>query len=300
MEGANILLAASYSLTIAAYDLATGTAHPEFEIQNSQANRLLTRPRESVFYAAGYSYVLLYDIQKKTRKPIQSFVAHEGNVTDLDLSPTLIVTAGDDKTLKTWDRRTYQTGVAVRTSAGNNSVQILTAQQQLVSANESGFVELYDLRNQQVIASVKMSDKPVRSVALAPDGRRVIAAGQDGKIFCYACDEGNLTELYHTQASNDIQLRTVISPDGRSFAATAANNTARIWNLENGDLKQSMVASDERVWIWDAAFTQDSAKLCTGGSDGVCRMFDCENGRMEMSFPPAEKCVSCIAILSLG
>jgi G protein beta subunit-like protein len=300
MEGTNFLLAASYSLSIAAYDIATGSAHSDFEIQNSQANRLVTRPRESVFFAAGYSYVLLYDMQKKVRKPTQSFVAHEGNVTDLDLSPTLIVTSGDDKTLKTWDRRTYQAGVIVRTTSANNSVQILSSQHILVSGNESGFVELHDLRNQQLLSSVKISGKPVRSVALAPDGRRVIAAAQDGKLFCYTCDDGILTELYHTQASNDIQLRTVISPDGRSFAATAANNTAKIWNLENGDLKQSLVASDERVWIWDAAFTQDSAKLCTGGSDGVCRMFDCENGRMELSFPPAEKCVSCIAILSLG
>jgi G protein beta subunit-like protein len=301
MEGANILLAASYSLSIAAYDLATGAPHSsEFEIQNSQANRLLTRPRESVFYAAGYSYVSLYDINKKSRKAIQTFVAHEGNVTDIDLSPTSIITAGDDKTLKTWDRRTYQSGVVVRTPSPNNAVQIIAARQQLVSANESGFVELYDLRTQQALASVKMSDKPVRSVAVAPDGRRVIAAGQDGKIFCYGCEDGVLTERYQAQGSNDIQLRAVISPDGRSFAVTAANNTVKVWNLDNGELKQSLISSDERVWIWDAAFTQDSAKLCTGGSDGVCRVYDCENGRIENSFPSLEKCISCIAILSLG
>jgi G protein beta subunit-like protein len=300
MEGSEILLAASYTLSIAAYDLATGCPHREFEIQNSQANRLVTRPRESVFYAAGYSYVLLYDIEKKARKPIHFFVAHEGNVTDIDLAPSSIITAGDDKTLKTWDRRTCQAGVVIRTLGANNAVQAVPARQQLVSANECGFVELHDLRSQRTLASAKMSDGPVRSVALAPDGRRVIAAAQDGKVCCYSCEDGALTEVYHTQASNDIQLRAVVAPDGRSFATTAANNTAKIWALDRGELRQSLVASDGRVWIWDAAFTQDSARLCTGGSDGVCRIYDCENGRIENAFPPLEKCVSCIAILSFG
>jgi hypothetical protein len=85
----------------------------------------------------------------------------------------------------------------------------ISFQQFLASGSEDGFVELHDLRNQQLL----------RSVAIAPDGRHVITAAQDGKLFCHTRDDEILIELYYTQASNTVQLRCVI------------------WNLENRDLK---------------------------------------------------------------
>jgi G protein beta subunit-like protein len=299
MDSSPVLLAASYTLVITAYDLNTGSFRADYEIQNSQANRLVARRGETCFFAAGYSYVLQYDLQKKGRKASQNFVAHEGNVTDLDLTPTMIVTAGDDKTLKTWDRRkSYQSEVVIRTQSANNCVQILpSGAPEIIAGNEAGFLELYDLRSSGLLCAVKMTDKPIRSLAVPRDSLRIIAAAQDGKTSCYSAEGDTLTEQYRIQAHNDIQLRTVVSPDGKSFATTAANNSARVWDMENGDLRQSLASSDERVWIWDAAFTSDSAKLCTGGSDGICRMFDCENGRMEMTFPAVDKCISCLTIL---
>ena len=292
------IFAASYTLIITGFNLESGVPTKEVEMQNSQANRLIAIPSEHKLLAAGYSYVFVFDTKIKSKKPVATFLAHEGNVADIALGQTLIVTCGDDKTIKVWERRTFQNVHTITTKSANNTVCLVSNGAQCVSGNEDGFVELHDMRNATTVAEVRVSNRPVRSVAATPDGTVVIVAAQDGRVVAFDVEDGKLVERYRINAHNDVTLRVAVAPAGDFFATTAANNTARIWSVSEGAMKQSLVASDERVWIWDVAFTQDGKKVITGGSDGSVRMFNCDDGRMEMTYPQAEKAVSCIAIMT--
>jgi WD40 repeat protein len=202
MGSSPVLLAASYKLIITAYDLGRRSVRADCEFQNSQGNHLISRPRESCFFAAGYSYILQYDLQKKGRKAVQNFVAHEGNVTDLDLTPTLIGTTGDDKTLKMWNRcKSFQGEVVIQTQSAKNCVQIIqSGSPHIIVGNEAGFLGLYDLRNSGLPYTVKMTNKPNWSLSVSGDGRRMIAAAQDGKTSRYSTDRDSLTGQYRIQA----------------------------------------------------------------------------------------------------
>ena len=294
------LFAASYTLVVTGFDLESGAPKKEVEMQNSQANRLLAIPGEHKLLAAGYSYVFVFDTKIKSKKPVATFLAHEGNVADMALGQTVIATCGDDKTVKIWERRTFQSVHTITTKSANNCICLVSNGTQCVTGNEDGFIELHDTRTATTVTEIRISNRPVRSVAATSDGQVVIAAAQDGRVVAFDVEEGKLNERYRISAHNDVTLRVVISPTNDLFATTAANNTARLWSLQDGAMKQSLVASDERVWIWDAAFTQDGKKVVTGGSDGSLRMFSCENGRIEMLYPQAEKAVSCIAIMAGG
>ena len=293
-----VLLAASYDLRVHQFDLSTGSIVNDFEIPNSQANRIVVPPGDHRFYVAAYSYLMAYDLEMKSKKPTQAFVVHDSNVTDVCVTSNVLFTCGEDKSIKTWDRRTQQAQVQISTKDCLNAM-ILPNSHEVLVGGESGQLALWDTRNSNCVFQMNTVKSPVRSLALAPDGVSFLTAYMNGATVKYKIDGQSFSEVYKIQAHNETQLKVAVSPDGRVFATAAADNRVKLWNLETGDLRHEMFPSDEREWIFDVAFTADSSKLCAGGSDGLCRTWDLETGRIFMQMQQQlEKCVSAVAIWS--
>ena len=297
-----ILLAASYNLTINAFDLSTGNFVKDFEISNSQANKIEALS-DGKFYVASYSYFFSYDFNSsKSKKPTTAVVAHEGNVTDIMVLPNVILTCGDDKKVKLWDRRSNNCQTTIITKGQNNALVNFPATNQIIVGDENGCLSSYDLRapSTDPLQSSKLDDLPVRALSQSPDNEHFIAALQNGftKCFTTKTNDGSFSELYSINAHSDVQLNCKYSPNGKLFATCAANNSARIWDAATGGMKQSLIPSEMREWIWDVCFTPDSLSLCTGGTDGTCREYGVENGRILISLPTIDKCVSAIAVIS--
>lgn len=294
----SILLAGSYNLMITAFDLETTAPICEFEIQNTQANKIVTSG-DHKFYAASYSYVFAYDFYSKAKKSTQAVIAHEGNVTDLILQSNIFLTCGDDKKVKIWDRRTAQNTIAITTKNQDNAIVFIPTLNQVIAGDENGCLTSYDIRNSNTIKTLKIDEGPIRTMALAPDGNSFLVAAQSGITRSYkVADSEVFNEVFRIQAHNDFQLSCAYSPNGKLFATSAANNTVRLWDAGNGDMKQTIISSEMREWIWGVAFTADSTQLVAGGTDGVCKAYDVENGRILMAFPQIDKCISAIGILS--
>lgn len=327
--GTHILLAAQYNLVIAAFDLQTGQVVKEFEISNSQANKMINSP-DHRFYVASYSYVFAYDFESKSHKPIQNTVAHEGNVSDIVLSNFVMLTCGDDKKVKLWDIRTNTCQLTVNTKSQNNAIVYYPdTYNQLIVGDENGYITSYDLRTNNRLKEVKVDNLPVRAMSQSVDNIHFIAAMQSGNTKCFQVnssqqsqpqaqlsilqpastaqnsDSSNnagfdpFSELYSIHAHNDVQLNCCYSPNGQLFATCSSNNTARIWDAHSGDMKQNLVPSEMREWIWDICFTPDSLNLCMGGTDGICKQYDVENGRITMSLPKLDKIVSAITVMKI-
>ena len=298
MTSSEFLLAASYDLRVHQFDLSNGSLVGDFEISNSQANRIVVPPGDRRFYVAAYSYIMAYDLEMKSKKPTQAFVAHDSNVTDICVTSNALFSCGEDKAIKTWDRRAQQMQAQILTKDCLNSM-ILASPHEVIVGGETGQISVWDTRNSNCVFQVNTIKAPVRSLSLAPDGVSFLAAYMNGATVKYRIDGSSFSEVYKIQAHNETQLKVAVAPDGRTFATAAADNRVKLWNLESGDLRQEMFPSDEREWIFDVAFTADSSKLCAGGSDGLCRMWDLETGRIFMQMQQQlEKCVSAVAIWS--
>lgn len=323
----NILLAAQYNLIITAFDLSTGQAVKEFEISNSQANKMINAPNNH-FYVASYSYVFAYDFESKSHKAIQNTVAHEGNVSDIVLSNSVMITCGDDKKVKIWDIRTNSCQVTINTKSQNNAVVYYPdTYNQIIVGDESGYITSFDLRTANRLKELKVDNLPVRAMSQSVDNIHFIAAMQNGNTKCFQvglCSSETknqsqsilkpqetettsnqteslepFSELYSIHSHNDVQLNCCYSPNGQLFATCASNNTARIWDAHTGDMKQNLIPSEMREWIWDICFTPDSLNLCMGGTDGICKQYDVENGRITMSLPKLDKIISAITVIAI-
>lgn len=295
-----LLLAASYDLKVHAFDVASGNLVDQFEIANSQANRIIVPPSEHRFYIAAYSYIFSFDLELKTKKPIQAIPAHESNVTDICVTPdgNGLISCGEDKTIKLWDRRTGQQQKTLITKDVLNTMVLLPNAHNIIVGGESGQISIWDIRNSSCLSTDTIVKSPVRSISLAPNGSCIVAAYMNGLAVNFDMKDISLTEKYRIQAHNETQLRCVISPDSKMFATSSGDNSTKLWNLENGELKHTLIASDEKDWIFDVSFTADSTRVCTGGSDGICRVWDVRNGRPLVAMNQVEKCVSGIAVWS--
>ena len=67
------------------------------------------------------------------------------------------------------------------------------------------------------------------------------------------------------QAHKDYLTRVLLSPDVKHLATCSADTTVKIWSVSpNYDFKVDKVLQGHQRWVWDCAFSADSAYLVTG------------------------------------
>jgi len=80
----------------------------------------------------------------------------------------------------------------------------------------------------------------------------------------------------------------------RLLATTSADSTAKIWDTST--LKEEKTLVDHQHWVWDAAFSADSAYLLTGASDKTAKLWDLSQGEVARQYTGHQKAISCIAL----
>jgi WD40 repeat protein len=64
---------------------------------------------------------------------------------------------------------------------------------------------------------------------------------------------------------------------GSAIVTAGADGTARMWNSESGELRQTYRGSPR--FLGDVALTPDGAFVVAGGGDGLLRFWDAASGR---------------------
>jgi WD40 repeat protein len=124
------------------------------------------------------------------------------------------------------------------------------------------------------------------SVAYSPDGRRLVAAGQDKKLRVWDAKTGRKIGIMGEHDRNVYNL--VFSPDGRYLASAGKDGKVRVWDGTRLDELQERpremaVAGGE---IADTlVFSADSTRLAVGSSDLTATIWDVEAGTNALNLP---------------
>ncbi len=147
--------------------------------------------------------------------------------------------------------------------------------------------------------------KPVRAVAVAPDGKTIVGSrGNQINLFEAKTEDADKkkgtpakTEWVFTKALLDPQLKTpdgkeakaahislvesmAFSPDGKTLA-TGSFQELTLWDLAKGEPKRRITGFADRVVA--IAFSADGKYLATGGGapteDGEIKIFEVETGK---------------------
>ncbi|KAJ7349201.1 WD40 repeat-like protein [Mycena albidolilacea] len=285
-----------------------------------QVNRLAISPDKRLLAAAIHKKVNIYEIGSASSDPIVTLEGHSLNVTSVSFHSEgkWLVTGSEDGTIKIWDLRTSHLHRTYDNSAPVNDVCVHPNQGELISCDQAGSIKQWDLSEN--ICSHELTpvgDVPIRSVSLAADGSFLVAGNNKGNCYVWKVnDESSGLPRFQAvtkfHAHNKYLTRCLLSPDAKYLATCSADTTVKVWSIsQNYEFKQEKVLVGHQRWVWDCAFSADSAYLVTGAdstidlneaeheiasSDHTARLWEMASGESVRQYNGHHKAAVCCAL----
>ena len=132
---------------------------------------------------------------------------------------------------------------------------------------------LYDTRTGHPVGAAMAHQKPPRSGAFSPDGRKVVTGSRDASVRVWEVPSGRPVTpfLWHTA----LVAAVTFSPDSRLVASASDDFEARLWDATTGELLKRF---RHRHCVTDVAFSPDGSKLVTASEDRTAVLWDVATG----------------------
>ena len=118
------------------------------------------------------------------------------------------------------------------------------------------------------------------SLAIAPDNRTAVLAGQAGTLVIWDIVTGR--ELRTLRGHNELVKCIALSPDGQRALSGSIDKTLKIWDLTNGQELRTLVGHAGSVNC--VALSPDGLTAVSGGYDGAIMEWDLSSGKVVRSF----------------
>lgn len=78
------------------------------------------------------------------------------------------------------------------------------------------------------------------------------------------------------------------------MATASADGLIKTWSLTDFSLIRSI--EGHQKWVWDIAFSADSAYIVSASSDQTAKLWDTENGDLIRTYTGHEKAITTLAL----
>jgi formylglycine-generating enzyme required for sulfatase activity len=228
--------------------------------------------------AGGKGKVLyLIAIEKKTAR--RAFKGHTEAVNHVDLSPdgTHALSGGDDKTIRRWDvAKETEIDKWTEHEKAIDFVRFSANGRRALTSSLDGKIHVWDVPEGRSLffLAPQPGSPPPSSVALSPNGDRVVAGLRDGSILILAA--GQKKPLGPFREHNGPVHTTAFTPDGR-YLATASGDaksaTAFLWYAHGAKFRRVPFVK-QAISPRALAFTADGRRAVVGSPDGTVRVWD--------------------------
>jgi WD40 repeat protein len=118
------------------------------------------------------------------------------------------------------------------------------------------------------------SYRPVRSVAVSPDGKSVLSGGNDGRIVIWEAQSGFQKRVLEGHRLGVSAM--AMTPDGKRVVSGGRDGTVRIWDADTGAALKILEAN--RLWLHDIAVEPNGRWLVSAGEDPSLTIWDVRTG----------------------
>ncbi len=288
----------SFDHTVRLWDVATGKLVREFKGHSGPVASLAFSPDGALLLSGnltgvgrkGDANAKLWEAN--TGRIVQTF-AHDGDVHSVALSHdgALALTGSADKTMKLWDRAS---GRLIRKFSGYEYAIYAVAfspDDTHIAAGSVRDVQLIERSSGRLVHTFDVGTL-VRSIAISPDGRRLLTGDMDHTVKLWDADTGNV--LFARGNSNSITTRPSSAQYSRDGARIAAGSGEylRFWDAPNG---VRVFEGDHRR----VAYSPDGTRLLVGGQDTL-KLLDASTGEVLRSFAGHSGDVTTVAFSADG
>jgi WD40 repeat protein len=206
--------------------------------------------------------------------------AHAGAIWAVAVTPDgkRVITAGQDCMVMFWDAHS---GRRLLSYVGNfwidwgiNSVCVSPDGKRVITAGNDNNARVWDAETGTGVLSLTTSTGWVRSVAVAPDGQRLVT-GHGGPAIVW--DMVSRREIMTLMGHRAAVTCVAFSPDGQRIATASMDATARVWDTASGRGTRTLRGHTGPVWA--VALTRDGQRIVSGSSDRTGRVWDTASGR---------------------
>jgi WD40 repeat protein len=194
-------------------------------------------------------------------------------------------------------------------------------------------LELKDVRNGNVLRTLKGHKGQITSAGLSPDRERVLLGGEDGSLklwdvetekevrtfaghqsavlsVAFAPDSKTVLsgsadhtlKLWDVETEKEVRtfaghqsvvLSVAFAPDGKTVLFGSADHTLKLWDVETGETLWTMSGHNDHVS--SAVFSGDGKRLLSGSSDGMVKLWNTTTGQEERTFKADDEAIRMVA-----
>ena len=131
----------------------------------------------------------------------------------------------------------------------------------------------------QSIITIRGHQDTVNSVALSPDGKRIISGSSDNTVKLW--DAETSTEVMTMRGHTSSVVAVAFSPDGKQIASGSHDRTVRVWDASSG--KELMTLIGHQTAILSVRFSPDANRIVSGSYDDTVKVWDAKTGIQAMT-----------------
>ncbi len=217
---------------------------------------------------------------------IMSFVAHQGHVSSMDISPDgnrIVTGGGSERAVKIWDIATGKTLITFSEAHEEYIMCVAFSPngKQIVSSDLSGQIKVWDVDDaEEEITSIEHGGYWSSSVTFSPDGKYIASAIYNAKVI-KVWDAASGAEIIALSGHSGEVRCAVFSPDGKHIVSGDKDGTIMIWDTTSGNEVIRIKAHDHAVS--SLSFDSDGKLLASGSMDKTIKIWDAITGAPKMT-----------------
>jgi WD40 repeat protein/serine/threonine protein kinase len=226
-----------------------------------------TRDGRSLLTSCTDGLVRIWDVARREAVVLRGHIA-AADYAELSPDEERVVTAGEDGTVRVWDRHTGAQLMSVNALTSRvTGAQFVGGGSALVaSSGGDGAVRIWDVATGALVRTMTGHTDRIRFLGVSADGRRIVTASNDHTARVWDVASGAFVVLKGHAAE---VRRAEISPDGRWVVTSSYDKTSRVWDSRTGRLLQLVRAGAP---VMRSAFSPDATLVAAVGFDRLLHL----------------------------
>jgi len=202
--------------------------------------------------------------------PEDADAGHIGAVTGVAVHGKLVVSCGEDGTVRVWDLASRRQIHSYRGHTGWVFATAISADGEVVaSGGDDGMIRLWRRHTGEPVGVLVAHTRRVRSLAFARAGRLLVSGAEDGQVCLWDTERPGLLRVMDTPKCPVWSVS--IGCSDTLIAATGEDEFVRLYDMPTGRLLDEKAG--HRDWVRSVAFAAAVPLLATGSGDRTVRLW---------------------------